>query len=99
MAERLAKHGYHQSKIIPGLWTHDTRPTTFTLVIDDFAIKVMSVADEKHLIDVLQKEFIITVDREATKYIGLTIEWDYADEEGAYSYAGVFRQSNEAVQA
>jgi len=39
----------------------------------------MSAADEKHLIDVLQKDYIITVDREATKYIGLTIEWDYAD--------------------
>ena len=35
LAERLAKHGYHQSKIIPGLWTHNTRPTTFTLVVDD----------------------------------------------------------------
>jgi hypothetical protein len=26
---------------------------------------------------VLKKDYIITVDREATKYIGLTIEWDY----------------------
>ena len=40
LAERLAKHGYHQSKIIPGLWTHKTRPTTFTLVVDNFAIKL-----------------------------------------------------------
>ena len=40
LAERLAKHGYHQSKIIPGIWTHETRPTTFTLVVDNFAIKV-----------------------------------------------------------
>ncbi len=40
LAERLSKHGYHQSKIIPGLWTHKTRPTTFTLVVDNFAIKL-----------------------------------------------------------
>ena len=77
LAERLAKHGYHQSKIVPGLWTHNTRPTTFTLVVDDFAIKVMSTDDENHLINVLKKDYVITVDREATKYIGLTIEWDY----------------------
>ena len=76
LAERLAKHGYHQSKIIPGLWTHDTRPTTFTLVVDDFAIKVMSDDDTNHLINALKANYTITVDEEATKYIGLTIEWD-----------------------
>ncbi len=36
---RLAKVGYHQSKIIPGLWAHKTRKTCFMLVVDDFAIK------------------------------------------------------------
>ena len=77
LAERLEKHGYHQSKIVPGLWTHESRPMTFTLVVDDFAIKVMSAEDKKHIIDVLRKDYIITVDREATKYIGLTIYWDY----------------------
>ena len=77
LAERLAKHRYHQSKIIPGLWTHKTRPTSFTLVVDDFAIKVMSNEDANHIINVLKKDYTITVDREATKYIGLTIEWDY----------------------
>jgi hypothetical protein len=77
LAERLAKHGYHQSKIVPGLWTHVTRSTTFTLVVDDFAIKVLSEDDENHIINALKQDYIITVDRDATKYIGLTIEWDY----------------------
>jgi hypothetical protein len=45
LAERLSKHVYHQSKIIPGLWAHKTRPTTFTLVVDDFAIKIKSEND------------------------------------------------------
>jgi hypothetical protein len=40
--ERLSKHGYHQSKIIPDFWTHKMRPIAFTLVVDDFAIKIMS---------------------------------------------------------
>jgi hypothetical protein len=67
LATRLAKHGYHQSKIIPGLWTHETRPTTFTLVVDDFTIKIMSEDDANHLMNILKKDYTTTVDREATK--------------------------------
>ncbi len=37
----------------------------------------MSDDDADHLINVLKADYTITVDREATKYIGLTIEWDY----------------------
>jgi hypothetical protein len=33
LEECLGKHGYFQSKIIPGLWTHLTRPILFSLVI------------------------------------------------------------------
>ncbi len=39
LEQGLSKVGYSQSKIIPGLWTHETRQTCFTLVVDDFAIK------------------------------------------------------------
>ena len=35
----LNTHGYHQSKLVPGLWTHDWRPIQFTLVVDSFCIK------------------------------------------------------------
>jgi hypothetical protein len=76
LAKRLAKHGYHQSKIIPGLWTHETKTTIITLIVDDFAIKIMSEDNANHIINTLMKHYIITVDREATKYSGLTIEWD-----------------------
>ncbi len=33
LEECLGKHGYFQSKIILGLWTHLTRPILFSLVI------------------------------------------------------------------
>ncbi len=78
LQERLAKVGYHQSKIIPGLWTHKSRKICFTLVVDDFAIKYTKLEDAQHLIDVLKKDYTITIDWDATKYIGLTIKWDYA---------------------
>jgi hypothetical protein len=74
LQERLAKVGYHQSKIIPGLWTHVKRKICFTLVVDNFSIKYTNMDNAKHLINVLKKDYTITVDWDATKYIGLTIE-------------------------
>jgi hypothetical protein len=75
--ECLAKVGYHQSKIIPGLWTHKTRDICFTLVVDNFAIKYTNSEDTQHLINALKKDYTITVNWDATKYIGLTIKGDY----------------------
>jgi hypothetical protein len=79
LQERLAKVEYHQSKIVPGFWMHKTRDTCFTLVVDDFAIKYTKKEDAQHLIEAIQKDYRITVDWDATKYIGLTVEWDYTN--------------------
>ena len=35
----LNKHGYYQSKLVPGLWRHKMRPITFTLVVVNFGVK------------------------------------------------------------
>jgi hypothetical protein len=40
LKKRSNEHGYRQSKLIPGLWTHDTLPIQFTLVVDDFGVKI-----------------------------------------------------------
>ncbi len=37
--KRLNKHGFGQSKLVPGLRKHDTQPIQFTLVVDDFGVK------------------------------------------------------------
>ena len=34
----LNKHGYRQSKLVPGLWKY--APIQFTLVMDDFGVKI-----------------------------------------------------------
>jgi hypothetical protein len=62
LKERLGKYSYHQSKIIPGLWTHTTRNMCFTLVVDDFTIKYTKLEDTHHLINALKKDYIITID-------------------------------------
>ena len=41
----LKEHGYYQSKLVPGLWHHQTRPITFTLVVDDFGVKYTNKKD------------------------------------------------------
>jgi hypothetical protein len=35
---RLAPFGYYPARHTPGLWLHETRPISFTLVVDDFAV-------------------------------------------------------------
>jgi len=54
LADRLEKHGYSQSKIIPGLWTHAKRPICFTLVVDDFTVKYTREQDANHLISAIK---------------------------------------------
>ena len=77
LEKRLAEHGYYQSKIVHGLWKHKTRPVCFCLVADNFAVKYVNRVDADHLINTIRKYYLMTVDEEATKYIGLTIQWDY----------------------
>jgi hypothetical protein len=38
LEKQLNAHGYFQSKLVPGLWTHEWQPIQFTLVVDDFGV-------------------------------------------------------------
>ena len=55
LEKRLNKYGYYQSKLVPGLWTHEWRPIQFTLVVDDFGVKYVGKEHAQHLCTVLQK--------------------------------------------
>jgi len=65
LEKRLNKHGYQQSKLVPGLWKHDTRPIQFTLVVDDFGVKYVGEEHAQHL-----KKTHLRLDRN-------TIHWDH----------------------
>ncbi len=71
LEKRLNKHGYSQSKAVPGLWTHKTRPISFTLVVDDFGVKYVGKENAMHLINVLKQDYEISEDWEGNKYIGI----------------------------
>jgi hypothetical protein len=93
LEKRLAEYGYHQSKIIHGFWKHKTRPICFAVVINDFAVKYVNREDTEHLINAIKKYYPMTVDKEATKYIGLTIEWDYTKRKAHIHMPGYLQKS------
>jgi hypothetical protein len=77
LSKRLAKHGYYQCRHTSGLWKHTTRPITFTLIVDDFAVKYVGIEHAQHLVAALKQDYEITVDWEAALYAGITLKWDY----------------------
>ena len=60
LVRNLQPYGYAPVAHTPGLWTHATLPTTFTLYVDDFDIKFFAEDDSTHLLDALQKNYSIT---------------------------------------
>jgi hypothetical protein len=46
---RLAPFGYYPARHTPGLWLHKTRPISFTLVVDDFAVKYVGKQHAEHI--------------------------------------------------
>ncbi len=77
LEKHLNKHGYFQNKAVPGLWTHNSRPISFTLVVDDFGIKYIGKKHALHLLNILKEHYEIAVDWTGNKFIGLTMDWDY----------------------
>eukprot|EP00804_Cyclotella_cryptica_P022985 CCRYP_014976-RA/>CCRYP_014976-RA protein AED:0.39 eAED:0.37 QI:0/0/0/1/0/0/2/0/347 len=55
LEKRFNAQGYHQSKLVPGLWNHIWHPIQFTLVVDDFGIKYVGQEHPQHLLSVLQE--------------------------------------------
>ena len=79
LVQRLAKHGYHPSKITDGYWKHDTRPISFTLVVDDFGVKYVGKEHADHLMESLKKYYPVAEDWTGGLYCGITLEWNYKE--------------------
>jgi hypothetical protein len=77
LEEQLKKLGYWQSKLVPGLWKHNTRPIQFTLVVDNFGIKYTRKEDVEHLKSVIELNYTVTAYWTGNRYIGITLNWDY----------------------
>ena len=74
----LQPHGYAPVEHTPGLWAHSTLPTTFTLTVDDFGIKLFA-DDATNLLGAIRKNYSITVDPSDSKYCRIAINWNYPE--------------------
>jgi hypothetical protein len=74
---RLAPFGYYPPRHTPGLWLHEIWPISFTLVVDDFAVKYVGKHHAEHLRNTLLRAYQLTTDWTATVYSGMTLKWDY----------------------
>ena len=64
------------------------RPIQLWLVVDDFGVKYVGEDHAQHLVNILRKHYDISEDWEGTKYIGLTLDWDYERREVHVSMPG-----------
>jgi hypothetical protein len=86
--KRLAIAGYHEKKNTPCLYQHESRPISFTLVVDDFGIKSQTHAlDKQHLLDTLRQHYTITTG-DGSKYVGISFDWQYAEQKVVLSMPG-----------
>jgi hypothetical protein len=77
LQKRLKPFDYYSARHTPGLWLHTTKPTAFSLVVDDFAVKYITKYDANHLRDALLQHYEVTTEWEGTVYSGITLDWDY----------------------
>jgi hypothetical protein len=64
---RLAPFGYYPTRHTPGLWLHKTRSISFSLVVDDFAVRYVGKQHADHIINVLLKTYELTTDWSGTE--------------------------------
>jgi hypothetical protein len=73
---RLAPFGYYPARHTPGIWLHKTRPITFSLIVDDFAVKYMGKQHADHLRNSLLQSYELTTNWEAKVYSGMSLKCD-----------------------
>ena len=59
LVNNLAPFGYEPIPCTPWLWLHNTRPTTFTLDVDDSGIKHFNQDDLDHPLNALKTHYTI----------------------------------------
>jgi hypothetical protein len=74
---RLAPFGYYPARHTPGLWLHKTQPISFTLIVDNLAVKYISKQHAEHLRNPILRTYELATDWTATVYSGMTLRWDY----------------------
>ena len=77
LVQHLSPYGYHPSNKTPGLWTHDSHPINFTLVVNDFGVKCLVNEHALHVKTALEHNKKVTTEWEGKLYIVISLQWDY----------------------
>ncbi|KAL7465450.1 hypothetical protein ACHAXS_005954 [Conticribra weissflogii] len=77
LKKRLQPHGYYKVPNTPGLFKHATKPIQFTLVVDDFRVKYISLEHAQHLFNTLKQYYTILEDWEGKLYCRVSLNWNY----------------------
>ena len=80
--QNLAPFGYIKCVSMPSLWHwhHESRPISFTLVVDDFGIKYVNKEDVDHLIMSIKTTYLLTKDWTGNLYCSIALKWDYKND-------------------
>ena len=92
LVANMAPREYHPVRLTPDLWRHETLPTTFTLVVDDFGIKYFHTDQLTHFLNALRQNYRISMDLSGNDYCGLTLKWDYKKQFLIYQYPAMLKR-------
>jgi hypothetical protein len=73
LRRKLAPFGYFKSVNTRSLWYHESRPISFTLVLDNFGVKYRSQDNVDHLIFSIKKTYKLTKDWTGNLYCEITL--------------------------
>lgn len=71
LVAHLGKHGCIKAGQTDGLFKHETRDVSFTLVVDDFGVKHTKEDDVKHLTMIMREKHTFKVDMKAEQHVGI----------------------------
>ncbi|KAL7477035.1 hypothetical protein ACHAW6_002855, partial [Cyclotella cf. meneghiniana] len=88
LEKRFNKHGYHQSKLVSGLWKHNWHPVWFTLVVDDFGVKYIGKEHTLNFQSVIESSYPRSTNWTGDRYIGIMLDWDFVTKKVHLSMPG-----------
>ncbi len=89
---KLALFEYFNHVSTPGLWYHETRPISFTLVVNDFGVKYVNQNNIDHLITLIKKTYTLTEDWMGNLFCGICIDWEYSNHTVDISMPGYIKK-------
>ncbi len=75
------------------MWYHESRPITFTLVVDNFGVKYVNKDNVDHLIASIKQDYMLTEDWTGNLYCGTQLNWDYAGQTVDISMPGYIKRN------